>query len=69
MPGTPDVYALRFARYDPVAIGRGRSDRAIHYSRPWSTSGLYLFYSEQTRAAFIDTAERKWLYIVRSLGQ
>ncbi|HEX9073041.1 MAG TPA: hypothetical protein VF852_13940 [Pseudolabrys sp.] len=36
--------------------------------------GLYLFYSEQTRAALanpgriIDAAERKWPEIVRSLG-
>jgi hypothetical protein len=55
----PDVYAPRFGGYDPLAIGRG-----------------YLFYSEQARTAFlpdpgriIETAERKWPDLARTLGE
>jgi len=71
----PDVYAPRFAGYDPVAIGRGRS--VPGHPLFWVIVGqrLYFFYSEQTRSAFladpgriIDTAERKWPEVVRGLG-
>jgi len=72
----PEVYAPRFAGYDPVAIGRGRS--VPGHPLFWVVVGqrLYFFYSEQTRSAFladpgrvIDTAERKWPDIARDLGQ
>jgi YHS domain-containing protein len=72
----PEVYAPRFAGYDPVAIGRDRS--VPGHPLFWVVVGqrLYLFYSEQTRATFladpgriIDTAERKWPNVTRSLGQ
>ena len=72
----PEVYAPRFAGYDPLAIGRGRSVQG--HPLIWAVAGqrLYLFYSEQTRASFladpgriIDTAERKWPEVARSLGQ
>ena len=72
----PEVYAPRFAGYDPVAIGRGRS--VPGHPLFWVLVGqrLYFFYSEQTRSAFladpgriIDTAERKWPDIARNLGQ
>jgi len=72
----PEVYAPRFAGYDPVAIGRGRS--VPGHPLFWVVVGqrLYFFYSEQTRSAFladpgriIDTAERKWPDIAHDLGQ
>ena len=71
----PEVYAPRFGGYDPVGIG---SDRSVPgHPLIWTVVGqrLYLFYSEKTRAAFladpgriIDTAERKWPNVARSLG-
>jgi len=73
--GLPDVYSPRFAGYDPVAIG---GDRSVPGHRLfWVAVGqwLNLFYSERPRAVFlaepgriINTAERKWPDIVRSLG-
>lgn len=72
--GHPEVYAPRFGGYDPVAIGNDRS--VPGHPLFWVVVGqrLYLFYSEKTRAAFladpgriIDTAERKWPEVVRSL--
>jgi YHS domain-containing protein len=72
----PEVYAPRFAGYDPMAIGRGRS--VPGHPLIWVVVGqrLYFFYSEQTRGAFladpggvIDTAERKWPDVVHGLGQ
>jgi hypothetical protein len=72
----PEVYAPRFAGYDPVAIGRGRS--VPGHPLFWVVVGqrLYFFYSERTRSAFladpgriIDTAERKWPDIAHDLGQ
>lgn len=72
----PEVYAPRFGGYDPVGIG---SDRSVPgHPLIWTVVGqrLYLFYSEKTRAAFladpgriIDTAERKWPNVARSLGR
>jgi hypothetical protein len=71
----PEVYAPRFAGYDPLAIGRDRSVKG--HPLIWAVTGqrLYLFYSEQTRASFladpgriIDTAERKWPDVARNLG-
>jgi len=71
----PEVYAPRFAGYDPVAIGRGRS--VPGHPLFWVVVGqrLYFFYSEQTRGAFlrdpgriIDTAERKWPNVANNLG-
>jgi len=72
----PEVYAPRFGGYDPVGIS---SDRSVQgHPLIWVVAGqrLYLFYSEKTRAAFladpgriIDTAERKWPKLSRSLGQ
>ena len=71
----PEVYTPRFGGYDPVAIGHGRS--VPGHPLIWAVIGqrLYLFYSEKSRAAFladtgrvIDTAERKWPEIARSLA-
>ena len=72
----PEVYAPRFGGYDPLAIGRGRSVQG--HPLIWAVTGqrLYLFYSEQTRASFladpgriIETAERKWPEVARTLGE
>jgi hypothetical protein len=72
----PDVYAPRFGGYDPLAIGRGRSVQG--HPLIWAVAGqrLYLFYSEQARTAFlpdpgriIETAERKWSDLARTLGE
>ncbi len=74
--GHPEVYMPRFGGYDAVAIGRGRT--VPGHPLIWVVTGqrLYLFYSEETRAAFladagrtIDTAERKWPEMLRNLGQ
>src|SRR5512143_1975891 len=49
----PEVYTPRFGGYDPVAIGRDRS--VPGHPMFWVVVGqrLYLFYSEQTRLAFL----------------
>jgi hypothetical protein len=74
--GHPEIYAPRFGGYDAVAIGLGRS--VPGHPLIWVVVGqrLYLFYSEETRAAFradagriIDTAERKWSTMARAIGQ
>ena len=72
----PEVYTPRFGGYDPVAMGLGRS--VPGHPLIWAVIGqrLYFFYSEKSRAAFladtgrvIDTAERKWPEIARSLAE
>jgi YHS domain-containing protein len=72
----PGVYMPRFGGYDPVAIARGTS--VPGHPLFWSvTAGrLYLFYNEAARTAFnadpgryIETAERKWPDVARTLGQ
>jgi YHS domain-containing protein len=72
----PAVYMPRFGGYDPVAVARGTS--VPGHPLFWSvTAGrLYLFYNEAARAAFaadpgryIETAERKWPEVARTLGQ
>jgi hypothetical protein len=74
--GHPEVYAPRFGGYDPVALGQGRS--VPGHPLFWVVVGqrLYLFYSEKSRAAFladtgrlIDTAERRWPEVARSLAE
>jgi hypothetical protein len=71
----PEVYAPRFGGYDPVAISGDRSVQG--HPLIWVVVGqrLYLFYSEQSRRAFladpgrvIDAAERKWPRLARTLG-
>ena len=74
--GHPEVYAPRFGGYDAVAIGLGRS--VPGHPLLWVVVGerLYFFYSEKSRAAFladtgrlIDSAERKWPEVARTLGE
>ena len=72
----PEVYAPRFGGYDPVALARGVS--VPGHPLFWSVTGerLYLFYSADTRAAFmaergniIERATRKWPEVERTLGR
>jgi len=72
----PEVYTPRFGGYDPVAIARGAS--VPGHSLFWSVTSdrLYLFYSAETRAAFvaepgniIEAAERKWSEVARTIGR
>lgn len=71
----PDVYTPRFGGYDPVAIARGVS--VAGHPQIWLIAGqrLYLFYSSEARAEFakqperiIDTAERRWPAVERTLA-
>ena len=72
----PEVYTPRFGGYDPVAIARGAS--VPGHPLFWSVSGerLYLFYSEEARAAFladpgriIERATRKWPAVARTIAR
>lgn len=72
----PDVYTPRFGGYDPVAIVRGAS--VPGHPQIWSVVAerVYLFYSNEARAAFvadpgryIDAAERKWPAVQRTIGR
>ena len=71
-----DVYMPRFGGYDPVAVARGAS--VPGHPMFWAVVGgrLYLFYSDKARAAFIadpgriiETAERKWPKVARTIGR
>jgi YHS domain-containing protein len=71
-----DVYMPRFGGYDPVAVARGAS--VPGHPTFWAVvgGGLYLFYSDKARAAFIadpgriiETAERKWPKVARTIGR
>jgi hypothetical protein len=71
----PEVYTPRFGGYDPVAIARGNS--VAGHPLIWTVTGerLYLFYSEQARAAFladpgriIEAATRKWPSVARTIA-
>jgi hypothetical protein len=72
----PEVYTPRFGGYDPVAIARGAS--VPGHPLFWSVTSerLYLFYSAETRAAFmaqpgnvLEAAERKWPEVARTIGR
>lgn len=63
----PEVYAPRFGGYDPVGIARGIA--VAGDPRLWCVSGqrLYLFYTPETRRAFLqdpegitETADGNW---------
>lgn len=71
----PDVYMPRFGGHDPVALSRGVA--AAGNPELWliARQRLYLFYSDEARAAFaadpdtaIATAERNWLKVQRTLA-
>jgi hypothetical protein len=70
----PQVYAPQFGGYDPISVGRGGS--APGHPSLWLLAGerLYLFYSDEARAAFaadpqtaIEAAERSWPLVKRAL--
>jgi hypothetical protein len=72
----PDVYMPRFGGYDPVAIAQGKW--VAGYPMIWAVVGerLYLFYDEKAHTTFladagriIETAERKWPEVARTMGQ
>jgi len=72
----PEVYSPRFGGYDPVALARGNS--VPGHPLVWAVTGerLYLFYSDQARAAFladpgryIAAATRKWPAVARTIAR
>jgi YHS domain-containing protein len=72
----PDVYTPRFGGYDPVAVSRGTSVPGHPMFWAVVTGRLYLFYSAAAREAFvidpgriIETAERKWPEVARTIGR
>ena len=71
----PEVYRPAFGGYDPVAIGRERAVPGHPLIWRIVDGRLYLFYSEQNRAAFLadsarvlTAAERKWPAVEQSIG-
>jgi hypothetical protein len=72
----PEIYRPAFGGYDPVAVARERS--VPGHSLIWAISGerLYLFYSEQSRAAFLANpagvlmqAERHWPDVQKGIAR
>jgi hypothetical protein len=72
----PEVYSPRFGGYDPVALARGAS--VPGHPLYWLVLGgrLYLFYDDKARDAFIaepgriiESAERKWPAVARTIGR
>jgi hypothetical protein len=53
----PAVYQPRYGGYDPVGVGRGVA--LVGNPLVWAISGerLYLFYNEQSRAAFVTSPQ------------
>jgi hypothetical protein len=71
----PEVYAPRFGGHDPVAVVRGAATPG--HPELWliAEDQLYLFYSEDARAAFvrdpestIEAAERHWPGVMRGIS-
>lgn len=72
----PEAYVPRFGGYDPVGVARDRS--VAGNPRYWAVVGerLYLFYSEDERAAFLaapgrilEIAVRNWPAVRRTIGR
>lgn len=72
----PGAYAPRFGGYDPVGVARNRS--VAGNPLVWAIVGerLYLFYSDADREAFLaaparvlETAERNWPEVTRTIGR
>jgi len=70
----PDVYAPQFGGHDPLAIVRGAATPGHPLLWAIAENSLYLFYSEEARAAFnsdpdtaIDAAERHWPDVRRNI--
>ena len=71
----PEVYRPRFGGYDAVAIARGSSVPGHPLYWAVDDQRLYLFYSEQARAAFlaepaaiIERATRKWPAVMQTIA-
>jgi hypothetical protein len=71
----PEVYMPRFGGYDPVAVARGASVPGHPLFWTVMSERLYLFYSPDARAVFladpgriIETAERRWPAVARTIG-
>ena len=71
----PEVYRPRFGGYDPIAIARDRSVAGNPLIWALVDGRLYLFYSDDTRLAFLadpqaiaDRATRKWPVVARTAG-
>ncbi len=72
----PEVYRPRFGGYDPTAIARDRSVAGNPLIWAIVEERLYLFYSDETRRAFLadpqgfdDRATRKWPVVARTAGR
>jgi len=71
----PEVYRPRFGGYDAVAIARGSSVPGHPLYWAVDDKRLYLFYSEEARAAFlaepaaiIERATRKWPAVMQTIA-
>jgi len=69
-----DIYTPQFGGYDPVAIANGKSVPGHPLFWTVTADRLYLFYSDEARAAFladpgriIDRATRKWPDVSRTV--
>ena len=72
----PDIYRPRFGGYDPVGIARSRSVPGNPLFWVVRAEKLYLFYSAKDRQAFLaaparllETAERRWPDVQRTIGR
>jgi len=72
----PEIYTPRFGGYDPVAVAHGKS--VPGHPLFWAVTGerLYLFYSEEARAAFlaapgriIARATHNWPEVAHSIAR
>lgn len=70
----PGVYAPRFGGHDPMAVARGAATPGHPALWLIAEQRLFLFYSEEARAAFsrdpdsaIEAAERNWPSVQRGL--
>ena len=70
----PDVYMPRFGGHDPIAVARGAATPGPSRALADRRRRLYLFYSDEARAAFardpdgaIEAAERHWPEILRGI--
>lgn len=72
----PDVYRPAFGGYDPVAIARARSVPGHPLFWAMYEERVYLFYSAESRAAFLerpaailDAATRNWPQVEQSVAR
>jgi hypothetical protein len=71
----PEVYMPRFGGHDPVAVGRGAGTPGHPHLWFIAENRLYLFYSTDARAVFVDdpkltieAAERNWPEVLQTLA-